>query len=87
VRQSIIKIDEKTTTVKVGEKSENNNLPHREAFRVIITRSAQNNDLILAYFQDDNRLAPEIISGDNIARVSVRWSIVTIIGQSIEFRA
>jgi hypothetical protein len=63
-------IDQKTTTLKVREKSENKNLPHPEASRVIITSSPQNNDLILDYFQDDNRLAQEIISGHTIARVS-----------------
>jgi hypothetical protein len=68
-------IDQKTTTLKVGEKSENKNLPHPEASRVIITRNAQNNDLILDYFQDDNRLAQEIISGHTIARVSVEFPI------------
>jgi hypothetical protein len=68
-------IDQKTTTLKVGENSENKNLPHPEASRVIITRSAQNNDLILDYFQDENRLAQEIISGHTIARVSVEFPI------------
>lgn len=48
-------IDQKTTILKVGETSENKNLPHPEASRVIISRNAQNNDLILDYFQDDNR--------------------------------
>ncbi len=67
-------IDQKTTTLKVGEKSENKNLPHPEASRVIITRSAQN-DLTLDYFQGDNRLAQEIISGHTIARVSVEFPI------------
>jgi hypothetical protein len=68
-------IDQKTTTLKVGEKSESKNLPHPEAYQVIITRSAQNNDLILDYSQDDNRLAQEIISGHTIARVSVEFPI------------
>jgi hypothetical protein len=65
----------KNNHLKVGEKSENNNLPHPEASRVIITRSAQNYDLILDYFQDDNRLAQEIISGHTIASVSVEFQI------------
>ncbi|HET7147854.1 MAG TPA: hypothetical protein VFI73_05075 [Candidatus Nitrosopolaris sp.] len=68
-------IDQKTTTLKVGEQSENKNLPHPEASRVIITRNAQNNDLTLDYFQNDNRVAQEIISGHTIARVSVEFPI------------
>jgi hypothetical protein len=68
-------IDQKTTTLKVREKSENKNLPHPEASRVIITRNAQNNDHILDYFQDDNRLAQEIISGHTFARVSVEFPL------------
>jgi hypothetical protein len=66
-------IDQRTTTLKVGEKSEDKSLPHPEASRVIITRNAQNNDLILDYLQDSNRLAQEIISGHTIARVSVEF--------------
>lgn len=68
-------IDQKTTTLKVGEKSENKNLPHPEASQVIITRNAQNDDLILDHFQDDSRLAQEIISGHTIARVSVEFPL------------
>ena len=65
-------IDHKTTTLRVG-KVENKNLPHPEANRVIISRNAQNNDLLLDYLQDDNRLAQEIIPGHIIARVSVEF--------------
>jgi hypothetical protein len=65
-------IDHKTTTLRVG-KVENKNLPHPEANRVIISRNAQNNDLLLDYLQDDNRLAQEIIPGHTIARVSVEF--------------
>jgi hypothetical protein len=68
-------IDQKTTTLKVGEKSEKKNLPYPEASRVIITRNAQNNDLILDYYQDDNRLAQDRISGHTIARVSVEFPL------------
>ena len=68
-------IDQRTTTLKVGEKSENKSLPYPEASRVIITRNAQNNDLILDYLQDSNRLAQEIISGHTIARVSVEFPV------------
>ena len=68
-------IDQKTTTLKVGEKSENKNLPYPEASQVIITRNEQNDDLILDYFQDDSRLAQEIISGHTIARVSVEFPL------------
>ena len=68
-------IDQKTTVLKVGETSENKNLPHPEASRVIISRNAQNNDLILDYFQDDNRLAQEIISGHIITKVSVEFPL------------
>jgi hypothetical protein len=66
-------IDQKTSVLKVGETSENKNLPHPEATRVIISRIAQNGDLILDYFQDDNRLAQEIISGHTISKVSVEF--------------
>jgi hypothetical protein len=69
-------IDQKTTILKVGETSENKNLPHPEASRVIISRNAQNNDLILDYFQDDNRLAQEIISGHTITKVSVEFPLL-----------
>jgi len=68
-------IDQKTTILKVGGTSENKNLPHPEASRVIISRNAQNNDLILDYFQDDNRLAQEIISGHTITKVSVEFPL------------
>lgn len=68
-------IDQKTTILKVGETSENKNLPHPEASRVIISRNAQNNDLILDYFQDDSRLAQEIISGHTISKVSVEFPL------------
>lgn len=68
-------IDQKTTILKVGETSENKNLPHPEASRVIISRNAQNNDLILDYFRDDNRLAQEIISGHTITKVSVEFPL------------
>ena len=68
-------IDQKTTTLKVGEKSENKNLPYPEASRIIITRNAQNNDLLLDYYQDDNRLAQERISGHTIASVSVEFPL------------
>ena len=68
-------IDQKTTTLKAGEKSENKNLPHPEAAQVIIRSNAQNDDLILDYFQDDSRLAQEIISGHTIARVSVEFPL------------
>ena len=67
-------IDQKTTTLKVG-KPENKNLPHPEANRVIISRNAQNNDLILDYFQEDNRVAQEVIAGHNIAKVSVEFPL------------
>ena len=63
------------TTLKVGEKSKNKNLPYPEASRVIITRSAQNNDLLLDYYQADNRLAQERISGHTIAKVSVEFPL------------
>jgi hypothetical protein len=66
-------IDQKTTTLKVGERSENKNLPYPEASRVIITRNAQNDDLILDYLHDGDRLAQEIISGHTIAKVSVEF--------------
>lgn len=46
-------IDHKTTTLRVG-KVENKNLPHPEANRVIISRNAQNNDLLLDYLQSIN---------------------------------
>ena len=69
-------IDKKTSILKVGETSENKNLPHPEASRVIISRNAQNNDLILDYFQDDNRLAQEIISGHTITKVSVEFPLL-----------
>ena len=68
-------IDQKTTILKVGETSGNKNLPHPEASQVIISRNAQNNDLILDYFQDDNRLAQEIISGHTITKVSVEFPL------------
>jgi hypothetical protein len=63
-------IDQKTTTLKVREKSENENL-RLEASRVTITRNAQNDGHILDYFQDDSRLAQEPTSGHTIAKVSV----------------
>jgi len=66
--------DQKTTTLKVG-KPDNKNLPHSEANWVIITRNAQNNDLILDYLQDDNKIAQEIITGHTIARVSVEFPL------------
>jgi hypothetical protein len=66
------RIGVKTTTLRVG-KVENKNLPHPEANRVIISRNAQNNDLLLDYLQDNNRLAQEIIPGHIIARVSVEF--------------
>jgi hypothetical protein len=66
-------IDQKTTTLKVGERSENKNLPYPEASRVIITRNAHNDDLILDYLHDGDRLAQEIISGHTIAKVSVEF--------------
>lgn len=65
-------IDHKTTTLKVG-KMESKNLPHPEANRVIISRNAQNNDLLLDYLLDNNRLAQEIIPGHIIARLSVEF--------------
>ncbi|MBV9668085.1 MAG: hypothetical protein JO327_08140 [Nitrososphaeraceae archaeon] len=40
---------------------------------MIITRNAQNNDLLLDYFEDDNRLVQEIIPGYMVARVSVEF--------------
>jgi len=67
-------IDQKTTILKVGETSENKNLPHPETSQVIISRNAQNN-VILDYFQDDNRLAQEIISGHTITKVSVEFPL------------
>ena len=69
-------IDQKTTILKVGETSGNKNLPHPEASRIIISRNAQNNDLILDYFQDDNRVAQEIISGHTITKVSVEFPLL-----------
>ena len=60
---------------EVGEKSANKNLPHPEASRVIITSSAQNNDLMLDYFQKDSRVAQEIISGHTFARVFIEFPI------------
>jgi hypothetical protein len=66
-------IDQKRTTLSVGEKSDNKKLPYPEASRVIITRNAQNGDLLLDYFQDDRRVAQEIISGHTISRVSVEF--------------
>jgi hypothetical protein len=67
-------IDRKTTTLKVGS-PKNRNLPHPEANRVIISRNAQNDDMMLDYFQNDNRLAQEIIAGHTIARVSVEFPL------------
>jgi hypothetical protein len=66
-------IDQKRTALSVGEKSDNKKLPYPEASRVIITRNAQNGDLLLDYFQDDKRVAQEIISGHTISRVSVEF--------------
>jgi hypothetical protein len=66
-------IDQKTTVLKVGEMSENKYMPYPEASRVIITRNTQNDDLILDYLHDGNRLAQEIISGHTIAKVSVQF--------------
>ena len=66
-------IDQKRTALSVGEKSDNKKLPYPEASRVIITRNAQNGDLLLDYFQDDNRVAQEIIYGHTISRVSVEF--------------
>jgi len=48
-------------------------MPYPEASQVIITRNAQNDDLILDYLRDGNRLAQEIISGHTIAKVSVQF--------------
>src|SRR5689334_7671108 len=67
-------IDQKTTTLKVG-KSKNKNLQHPKADRVIISRNAQNDDLILDYLQDDNKIAQEIIAGHTIAKVSVEFPL------------
>jgi hypothetical protein len=58
--------------LKSGGSPKNKDLPHPE---VIISKNAQNDDLILDYFQDDNRLAQEIISGHTIARVSVEFPL------------
>jgi hypothetical protein len=66
-------IDQKTIALKVGEMPENKNMPYPEASRVIITRNAQNDDLILDYLHDGNRLAQEIISGHTITKVSVQF--------------
>jgi hypothetical protein len=66
-------IDQRTTALKVGELPENKNMPYPEASQVIITRNAQNDDLILDYLRDGNRLAQEIISGHTIAKVSVQF--------------
>ena len=66
-------IDQRTITLKVGELPENKNMPYPEASQVIITRNAQNDDLMLDYLRDGNRLAQEIISGHTIAKVSVQF--------------
>jgi len=66
-------IDQRTTALKVGELPENKNMPYPETSQVIITRNAQNDDLILDYLLDGNRLAQEIISGHTIAKVSVQF--------------
>jgi len=66
-------IDQKTTLLKVGEMPENKNMPFPEASRVINTRNAQNDDLILDYLRDGIRLAQEIISGHTIAKLSVQF--------------
>jgi uncharacterized cupin superfamily protein len=59
--------------LSVGERSDNKKLPYPEASRVIITRNAQNGDLLLDYFQNDKRVAQEIIYGHTISRVSVEF--------------
>lgn len=71
-------IDQKTTTLKVGQQSDSESLPHSDANRVIVTRNSHNNDLILDYFSGDARIAQEIISGHSILRLSVEFPSTSI---------
>jgi hypothetical protein len=68
-RAATLTFVQKTTTMKVREKSENKNpcLKLRES----LLQGMRRMTFILDYFQDDSRLAQQLTSGHTIAKVSL----------------
>jgi hypothetical protein len=71
----ILLMDEKGTALIAGEDTENKNAPYPAATRLLITRNPQNGDVQLDYLQGDKKLAQEIISGQTISKLEIKFLV------------